>query len=247
MKGQQSNSGVYIYADFRDNLIIDRYDPIFQNMRAQKINHLRSENSEDAITWNVFRTMQQIDPKIWLPRLFQISFNEQLQLNSDIVKVILWKSIEPPKSLETKEGPSEVDIIIETEEFVWSIEAKYKSDISKKTTHDPNRNQIIRNIDVGSHYAKNKDFYFSLLILDEQYSPIGFSLIEKYIKSKDSILDYLLHRKGTDQLNNVKEIGFLTWGNIRRILEECAQVVSRDYERYVANQAIEWLDQKGIL
>jgi hypothetical protein len=41
--------------DFRDNLIIDRHDPIFASMRASKIKHLRSENSEDAVTWNVFR------------------------------------------------------------------------------------------------------------------------------------------------------------------------------------------------
>ena len=43
-----SASGVRVADDFRDNLIIDRYDPIFLLMRASKLKHLRSENSEDA-------------------------------------------------------------------------------------------------------------------------------------------------------------------------------------------------------
>jgi hypothetical protein len=37
--------------DFRDNFIIDRYDPVFVTMPASKLKHLRSENSQDAVTW----------------------------------------------------------------------------------------------------------------------------------------------------------------------------------------------------
>ena len=35
-------SGVKIARDFRENLIIDRFDPVFADMRASKIKHLRS-------------------------------------------------------------------------------------------------------------------------------------------------------------------------------------------------------------
>ena len=62
-------SGVRLAKDFRNNLIIDRYDPVFVSMRPTKLKHLRSENSEDAITWNVFRSLRQISPTAWLRRL----------------------------------------------------------------------------------------------------------------------------------------------------------------------------------
>ena len=52
--GRLSPSGIWIADDFRSNLIIDRYDPVFADMRASKLKHLRSVNSEDAVTWNVF-------------------------------------------------------------------------------------------------------------------------------------------------------------------------------------------------
>jgi hypothetical protein len=65
----QSKSGVRLYDDCRDNLIIDRYHPDLAPMRGSKRDKLRSENSEDALTWNVFRSLSQIDPGFWLPRL----------------------------------------------------------------------------------------------------------------------------------------------------------------------------------
>ncbi|UCD32454.1 MAG: hypothetical protein JSV38_00685 [Desulfobacterales bacterium] len=47
-----------------------------------------------------------------------------------------------------------MDLTIETSTKLIFIEAKYKADISKNTAHDPNRDQIIRNIDVGTWAAK---------------------------------------------------------------------------------------------
>lgn len=68
--GHRSLSGVWIADDFRSNLIIDRYDPVFADMRANKIKHLKSANSEDAITWNVFRSLRQVNPATWLSVLW---------------------------------------------------------------------------------------------------------------------------------------------------------------------------------
>ncbi|MFP3339210.1 hypothetical protein R0J91_14625, partial [Micrococcus sp. SIMBA_131] len=79
-----------------------------------------------------------------------------------------------------------MDVIIESEDFVWFIEAKFKSDISTKTTHNHSRNQVLRNIDIGSHYAKGKDFYFSLLILEDAMSSKGVSAVETYSRELTS-------------------------------------------------------------
>lgn len=59
MQGKRSKSGVFVCGDFRDNLIIDRYDPVLAALRGSKIKDLRSENSEDALTWNVFRSLRK--------------------------------------------------------------------------------------------------------------------------------------------------------------------------------------------
>src|SRR5438093_13330680 len=96
VSGRFSSSGVRIADDFRDNLIIDRYDPVFVGMRASKIKHLRSENSEDAVTWNVFRSLRQIDPAVWLPVLTRFAFDSELVLPSSRVTLALWVPAAPP-------------------------------------------------------------------------------------------------------------------------------------------------------
>src|SRR5688572_6348981 len=127
-----SPTGVRIAADFRSNLIIDRYDAVFSGMRAKKLDHLRSENSEDAITWNVFRSLRQIDQRIWLPRLWQTSFPDAQLPDTNNAAVNLWVDVDPPPALTAQgaEGASEIDVVIATDSWVWFFEAKYKSDIS---------------------------------------------------------------------------------------------------------------------
>src|SRR5689334_9223721 len=114
--GQLTPSGVWMAEDFRSNLIIDRYDPVFADMRASKLKHLKSVNSEDAITWNVFRTLRQIDPMAWLSTLWTEAFGT-IEPPSDPSRSVvrLWQSVEPPLGLLVNgdEGASEVDVIIE--------------------------------------------------------------------------------------------------------------------------------------
>ena len=100
------------------------------------------------------------------------------------------------------EKETHVDLTIETSNNLIFIEAKYKADISKNTTHDPNRDQIIRNIDVGSWAAKKraKEFYFILLTLKTNtysidklnyYKSNPSNIIEKIGSYRKDIKDYV--------------------------------------------------------
>ncbi|RPH62556.1 MAG: hypothetical protein EHM89_05390 [Acidobacteria bacterium] len=86
----------------------------------------------------------------------------------------LWRTVAPPPSLVAlaAEGDSEIDVLIESPEWVWFIEAKYQSDISIKTTTRPLRDQVLRNIDVGSYYAGVRRFFFSLLALATTFAAV---------------------------------------------------------------------------
>src|SRR5688572_32194368 len=198
----RSKSGVRLYDDFRDNLIIDRYHPDLAAMRGAKREMLRSENSEDALTWNVFRSLIQVDPSFWFPLLRAKAFpDSEPGPVPHIVTTHLWEQVHPPPSLrlhQKDEDPSEIDIIIETEVSVWFIEAKFKSDISTKTTNKPTRDQVVRNLDVGSWYAGVRDFYFALLVMDEEKSPKGVGVL----KAVWPAVPALAHRP--DAMKNIK-------------------------------------------
>lgn len=242
-----SHSGVKVATDFRDNLIIDRYDPIFATMRASKLKHLRSENSEDAVTWNVFRSLRQIDPKVWLPHLASAGLPGVTVTTVDTVVVKLWETVCPPPGLlsDGDEGDSEIDVIIESPYWVWFIEAKYRSDISQGTTTRPARDQVLRNIDVGSYYAGTRSFYFSLLVQSESRSPQGIEAVERY--KNLSVPRKLLRDHRPDELRNLAAITTLAWSDLGAVLALATTSANRPGEREVAGTAHAWLAGKGLV
>jgi hypothetical protein len=239
-----SKSGVRLYDDFRDNLIIDRYHPDLAAMRGAKREMLRSENSEDALTWNVFRSLTQIEPSFWLPLLRAKAFpNAAPVALPQIVTTHLWKEVPPPPSLrlhQKDEDSSEIDVIIETEVSVWFIEAKFKSDISTKTRNNPTRDQVVRNLDVGSWYAGTRDFYFALLIMDAERSPKGVQVVT----ALDQKVPELQHRP--DGMKNIRAVGQLLWRDIADVLQAAAEGAPKDDERGYARRAAGWMKERGL-
>jgi len=235
---ETTKSGVILADDFRDNLIISKYDNQFFGLRSEKMDKMRSSNSEDVLTWNVFKSLAQIDPKHWLSKLFEKAFVPKFSYDTQI-KIDLWRSIEPPPSITDfqKEGNSEIDIIIESEKFVWFIEAKYKSDISMHTTHNENRDQLLRNIDVGSYYSGIKDFYFSLLYLNEENTKNGIDRIELYnALAVHELKTMLPHR--SDKMENLKGIGKIQWSDINQDYN-----CNNDFEKFINAELQKYLNR----
>ena len=113
-----------------------------------------------------------------------------------------WDKYFPPLLRPFPEGETHVDLTMETSKKLIFVEVKYKADISKNTTHDPDRDQIIRNIDVGSWAAKKraKEFYFVLLTLKtntysidkfHDYKSNPLNIIEKIGSYRKDIKDYV--------------------------------------------------------
>ena len=180
-----------------------------------------------------------------MPLLFEKAFGSKPVSSINDTIVGLWRDVAPPPALlkTGDEGISEIDIVLENPDWVWFIEAKYKSDISAGTTTRPERDQILRNIDVGSYYSGVRNFYFALLFLNEKHSPKGISAVEKYQKL-ELFQSALPHRE--DGLKNIMGIGLLTWANLAEILEVASESSEREDEQVFAKRAITWLQDKNI-
>ncbi len=240
-----SATGVRLFEDFRDNLVVDRFDPQLAKMSGAKRNALRSENSEDALTWNAFRALRRADPKLWIPQLSRRTFEgNELEVEGDS-ELHLWNKVEPPPSLrrvQRDEGAIEIDVIVETDTWVWMIEAKLHSDISLITTNSNSRDQLLRNLDVGTYYAGVRRFYFSFLTLGGEHSPVGNARLEVYRRNLGGIRDALRHR--ADRLPNLAQIGSLTWMDIRDVLRDVARQSPHEDASVAAVLALTWMDDK---
>ena len=152
------------HADTTHPSLLDKLTETYSRGRVRGLPRILSENSEDACTWYYFSPLLTDSERRSnvLKRLFHQSFPEvvspQIVGAISSAEVILWSKLSPPPSRPRREGPSEPDVLINLgDEGLVLVEAKYKSDISERTTHDDERDQVIRLIDVGSWHTGSGD------------------------------------------------------------------------------------------
>ena len=188
-----------------------------------------SENSEDAQTWGHFSRLFSMFPErkgIWLEAFLEKSLKRQL--NQDLgktlreAKLMFWRGkrakpmYNPPPNLDYHEGNTEVDVTILTRKAIIFVEAKYHSEVEARTTYCPNRDQIIRNIDVGTHYAWNKGLEFYFILLTSIDCDKSIKLLKHYLDIPQEIINRLPHRtdipKRIEQIAN--NLGLITWNQL---------------------------------
>jgi len=133
-----------------------------------------------------------------------------------------WDKYFPPMSRPFPEGESHVDLTIETSNKLIFIEATYKADISKNTKHDPDRDQIIRNIDVGTWAAKKRGKEFHFILLTLKTNTYSVDKLQYYKSGPSHIIDQIgSYRKDIkDYVSLCENIHVIYWDQILTALEK---------------------------
>lgn len=117
------------------------------------------ESSEDLLTANVFGVLRHLRPSLWLMPMLRTAFPQHQFGNAPKnLRVALWKKLSPPTDRLESEGSTEVDVHISFADTVVLVESKYRSALSATTAYDPERDQVIRLLDVA--YANVVDAQF---------------------------------------------------------------------------------------
>jgi hypothetical protein len=124
------------------------------------------------------------------------------------------------RSLDPKavEGPSEIDIVLRHERALIYIEAKLDSDVSVRTTYDPGRNQIARNIDCLLEAANGRVPIFWILAKDDGVSHIYSKLMHQYRMHPETLAAELPHRDPTSVGIVARNLAILLWSDFSRAL-----------------------------
>jgi hypothetical protein len=194
------------------------------------LSRICSENSEDAQTWHYFSPLLLMTTSrkaAWLKSFFKESLgddvNDKLENMLPAAELGFWRGKKerpfypPPPDLGCPEGNTEVDLTISTVKAIVFVEAKYGSEISERTSYCPGRDQIARNIDVGTFYAwKNRlDFYF--ILLTSRSCKKSISILKGYKNNPQTIAAKLRHRADIpSKLDEIsKNLGFVTWDRLQ--------------------------------
>lgn len=188
------------YGSYLDNLLwIDKRDQALmcEIKTVKRESRISSDNSEDAVTWNVFRYLERNN-----------SLNSFLSLiSSDIhssIELILWSysqkehkgwSFLDKARLEFGENirrGSEPDIIILTDRTLYFIEAKINA---TNNTMPSNPNNLKRYTIGGQKWFSNvfKSDYSTIAIKNKKYELMRFWLIGTWIAKELGVKFHLIN------------------------------------------------------
>ena len=197
--------------------------------------------SEHVLVSNVFGVLKNLSQEIVLRAILK----EILQVDIDEdkfkkVKYDFWKKFPAPKGI--KEGFTEADIVIEFLDYVIFIEAKYLSNESTGTTHETDRDQIVRNLDIANIYAKKNDIknFFVIYLTCDEYKPeIVKNITNGSISSSLS---------SETTINNIRDkIFWASWKDISEILAELSlNNVFIKSELHFIRDLLDYLCKKNI-
>jgi len=221
---------------------------------------LHSGASEDWVTWNFFQLMLREWPTTWWREMLEVAHRHNPYVHlpeaSEISNPVLWRLAASPEvyqedsrrrmlnsrnpnwvakaaSSEPVEGPSEIDITIESSDMLIFIEAKLGSDISMNTTYDPHRNQIARNIDCLLECAGSRSAAFWMLVKDEDPARAYVQLMEAYRRDPGLLARDLSHRNPEALQSICQNLTILRWSDFERI------VAADDSDPYVKAVKVE--------
>ncbi len=118
------------------------------------------------------------------------------------------------------EGSTEVDIALDGTGYSIFIEAKLHSDISEGTTYDPERNQILRNIDCAIEQAGDRLPWFWMFVRDRSPERRYWQLIEEYRTKPESLACHLPHRDLATLARMARGIAVIEWRELAPLLPD---------------------------
>lgn len=211
---------------------------------------LRSADSEDWVTWNVVEQLRiRTD---WWPAVVGLAEKHAWALADSLAlgdppSVDLWRQVPSPRAYERAsrkrmadsndadwrnraanrrpvEGPTEVDIVFEGPRFLIFVEAKLRSDMSMRTTYDPSRNQIERNIDCVLENAGNRDALFWMFVKERQGEFEYTKLVEAYRSDIGRLQSRLPHRDPKLLARLVENIALVEWRELSPLLPDIPEL-----------------------
>jgi len=139
------------------------------------------------------------------------------------------------------EGRSEIDVIFNHADFVVFLEAKLGSDISMSTSYDPQRNQIVRNIDCLIASAGNRVPIFWMIVKDQKPDRAYVQLMSSYKADSSLLCKALPHRNESTLSEIAKNLTFVMWSDFEEVFSKHgvdpeATAVNLELVRRVLNQ-----------
>jgi hypothetical protein len=225
----------------QDQLVISPHHPDRLRRPIPRAAAADRDRFQQALTWNVFRTLEMVAPAYWLRRFHTRLTGEPPLVAPQVVQVQLWRRLPLPPILQIDGAHPDVtvDVVIETEHDVWTLIIPRPGealDVQERAVHV---------IDAGAWLAGARAHHCGVIESDDANAIAGSLLKSRYARSRDSAALRSASRGPTAPTSVTW--GAVQWSDLATLLEERSEARSLpSIERALAKNAIEWLKAVGV-
>jgi hypothetical protein len=199
------------------------------------------ERFQQALLWNIFRTLELLTPSFWLRRFHIRLTGEALLVPPQISRIHLWQHLPlPPIQRIDGERPDVVaDVVIETEHAVWTL-------VAQSASTDVTDSDLTAAVaDAGAWFAGARQHYCGVIESGATNKSVGSVLQSRYSRSRDSARIRSATR-GPAAPTDV-QWGAIHWQELTALLQDCREAATLPpIERALAQNALDWLTTIGI-
>jgi len=241
----------FAYADEGQNLLwksqkdVDLLNKIYEYKREHRLHH---NNSEDAVSWNVFRYLESAN----LLNQLLTDISKQNQQDSELIywsysqtKNQQWSLLNKARVEfgETLNRSSEPDLIVLTANSLFFIETKLTA---SNNTKPSNPNEFKEYLAGGNHWFKKvfTSDYETIAISNRKYELLRFWLIGSWLAQELGVDFYLLNIVPAEKEKNIVErfSGFIQQNNHRKFI----RLSWEDIFEYILQQAPEGSEKELV-
>lgn len=117
--------------------------------------------SEHVVLANVFGTAKNFSADTVINPWLETATHDE-SIRAEDWKFSFWERQQKPIG-PVGEGSTEVDLILESDSSLVFVEVKMDAEPSRGTRNDPDRNQLLRNLDIGYRRAREAEKAFALV------------------------------------------------------------------------------------
>ena len=231
----------HVRHDDREQFVIAPHHPDRLRRPAASVGATADERFQQALAWNVFRTLELVSPSFWVRRFHLRLTGEPSVVPPQIARVHLWQHLRLPpiQRIDGERSDVVADVLIETEHAVWTL-------VAPSTRNDvTDSDQMAAVVDAGGWFAGTREHCCGVIESNATSTSPGLVLRRRYSRSRDSARLRSATR-GPATPTHV-QWGVIRWSELTALLQDCSEAANLPaVERALAQNALDWLTTVGI-
>jgi len=203
------------------------------------------ERLRHALTWNVFKTLEQVSPGLWMRLLVarSVGLPDHYDAAPHIVKSVCWPSLKPAPSTVLRRGRPQalpVGAVVDADDTVVTFLAPGPHELLDRVLSDTAVDGLVNVAEATAWLAGTRSAYVSVVLPLESDTPEWVERVRRRGQRAHRVL--LADARGPA---NLKGIGAVTWASLHDLLAEvAASPFIPESERRCVQETVGWMQER---